>query len=85
MSNRFERLAIAMAYFTIHPASEDETRPASEVRERKLLDPFDPTKIHGLDNVLYLAHLQNSHPLDLVHDVEPLDGWANKEQPPNYM
>ena len=41
MSNRFERLSIAMVYFAIHPASEEETGAASEVHERELLEPFD--------------------------------------------
>ena len=74
MPDRLARLAIAMVYFTVHPASEEKTGTTSEVHERKLLEPFDTTEVHGLDNILHLTHLQNSHPRDLVHDVDLEDG-----------
>jgi len=32
MSNSFERLSIAMVYFAIHPASEEETGTAKKVK-----------------------------------------------------
>lgn len=63
-----------MVYFAIHPASEEETGAASEVHERELLEPFDATEVHGLDNILHLAHLQHSHPRNLVHDVDLEEG-----------
>ena len=48
---------IAMVYFSIHPATEEKAGATSEVHERELLEPFDATEIHGLDNVLHLAPL----------------------------
>jgi hypothetical protein len=57
MSNRFERFGIPMVYFAVHPTSKEETRATSEVHERELLEPFDATEVHGLDNILHLAQL----------------------------
>ena len=41
MSNSFERFSIAVVYFAIHPASEEEAGTASKVHEWELLEPFD--------------------------------------------
>ena len=63
-----------MVYSAVQPTAKEKSRTSGEVHVRQLLDPAGSTKVHSLDDVLDLAHFQDSDPGDFVHDVDLEDG-----------
>ena len=63
----------------VHPTAKGKSRTSGEVHVRQLLDPASSTKVHSLDDVLDLAHFQNSAPGDLVHYVDLEDSMETTE------
>ena len=71
VSNRLERLRVSVVCSAVQPAAKEKTRASGEVHVGQFLDPACSTKkVHSLDDVLDLAHLQDCSPRHLVHCVD---------------